>query len=136
MKKILTTTILSLLLISAYTQTKVIPNPASLYVKFLGYKSETRIDSQGNQKRVCVFPDNTECEEWSFFRGVCGQKFSYCALKGCGTESFVDTIAHTEYAVCVCSDSLGNKIKVPLLDFMKQHGDELFKEDKTKTGRK
>lgn len=136
MKKILITTVLSLVLMIAYSQDKVIPNPASLYVKFLGYKSETRIDNQGNQSRVCIFPDNSECDEWLFFRGICGQKYSYCALKGCDTESFVDTVAHTEYAVCVCSDSLGNKVKTPLLDFMKQHGDVLIKEVETKSGRK
>ncbi len=125
MKKLLLILLLCSFMSYGYSQNKVIPNPASLYAKFLGYKSEVRIDSQGNQRKVCVFPDSTECDEWLFFRGVCGQKFSYCALKGCQTET--QSTGTSQYAVCVCIDSLGNKVKVPLDVFMKQNGDFLIK---------
>jgi len=128
MKKILSTIPLLLLVLITYSQNKSIPNPASLYVKFLGFKSEFRTDNQGNQKKVCIFPDGTECDEWAFFRGICGQEFSYCARKGCLTET--ETNATSQYTVCVCSDSLGNKVRIPLNDFMNQHGDSLFKEPK------
>jgi putative hemolysin len=128
MKKTLSTILFSTFLVYGFSQNKVIPNPASLYVKFLGYKSEVRIDNSGNQSRVCVFPDNTECNEWLFFRGVCGKEFSYCARKGCLAET--ETTATSQYAVCVCTDSLGNKVRIPLNDFMNQHGDSLFKESK------
>src|SRR6185369_17433806 len=30
----------------------------------------------------CKFPDGTSCEEWSFWRGECGQPFSYCNKHG------------------------------------------------------
>ena len=125
MKKVLSTLILLSLVVITYSQNKGIPNPASLYVKFLGYKSIVRTDNQGNQIRVCALPDSTECNEWSFFRGVCGKEFSYCALKGCLTET--ESTPTSQYAVCVCSDSLGSKVKIPLLDFMDQHGDTLIK---------
>jgi putative hemolysin len=128
MKKTLSTILLSTLVVFGFSQNKVIPNPASLYVKFLGYKSEVRVDSSGNQSRVCVFPDNTECDEWLFFRGICGQKFSYCTRKGCQIET--ESTETAQYAVCVCIDSLGNKVKIHLNDFMNQHGDTLFKESK------
>lgn len=114
------------------SQGKFIPNPASAYVKYLGYKSEIRIDSMGNHTRVCIFPDGSECDEWLFFRGICGKDFSYCATKGCQTENFVDTLTHTTYAICVCKDSLGNQKKIPLLDFMQQNGDSLFEESLNK----
>lgn len=128
MKKILLTLVLLTFVILTYSQNKVIPNPASLYVKFLGYKSETKVDSLGNQERVCIFPDGTKCDEWDFFRGTHGKEFSYCALKGCETDTEIS--GTSQYAVCICSDSLGNKVRVPLLEFMEQHGDVLFKESK------
>lgn len=125
MKKVLSTLILLSLVVISYSQNKGIPNPASLYAKFLGYKSIVNIDNQGNQIRVCILPDSTECDEWAFFRGICGKEFSYCALKGCLTET--ETTATSQCAVCVCSDALGRKVKIPLLDFMIQHGDTLNK---------
>jgi putative hemolysin len=128
MKRLLSTMLLLLPIAYGYSQNKVIPNPASLYAKFLGYKSEMRTDSVGNQIRVCILPDSTECNEWAFFRGLCGKKFSYCARKGCDTET--ESNATAQYAICVCTDSQGNKVKIPLTDFMNQHGDTLIKESK------
>jgi len=126
MKKILSTSVFFLLVVVSNSQNNVIPNPASLYAKFLGYKSIVSIADDGNQRRVCVFPDGTECDEWLFFRGVCGKEFSYCALKGCQTET--ESTETSQYAVCVCTDSLGNKVRIPLNDFMNQNGDTLIKE--------
>jgi putative hemolysin len=125
MKKILLTSLFYTLVVCCYSQGKGIPNPASLYARFLGYKSEVRVDSTGNQLKVCVFPDGSECDEWAFFRGLCGKEFSYCALKGCQTET--ETTPTSQFAVCVCTDSLGNKVRISLNDFMNQNGDSLFK---------
>lgn len=48
------------------------PNPASVYCEEQGYRLEIRTDEEGNQYGVCIFPDGSECEEWTFFRGECG----------------------------------------------------------------
>jgi putative hemolysin len=56
-------------------------NPASVYCEQLGYKLELRTTGEGSQG-VCVFPDESECEEWDFLSGRCGQVFSHCHKKG------------------------------------------------------
>lgn len=104
-----------------------IPNPASLYVKFLGYKSEIKSDKEGNQRKVCILPDSSECDEWAFFRGTCGQAYSYCALKGYKADSFIDSTEGYKIIICKCIDPKNSEKKIPLLDFMMMHGDTLFK---------
>jgi len=64
-------------------------NPAVTYVKFLGYKWEKRKNPDGGEYGVCIFPDGSECHDWDFYRGDCGQKYSYCALKGCDIKTIV-----------------------------------------------
>src|SRR5438128_276010 len=46
-------------------------NPAAVYCSALGYQLA------GEQ---CTFPDATSCEQWSFYRGECGQAHSFCNL--------------------------------------------------------
>jgi len=48
-----------------------IANPASAYCVERGYVSQIRTAEDGSQSGVCIFPDDTECEEWAFFRGQC-----------------------------------------------------------------
>ena len=52
-----------------------IANPASEYCINLGYTLNFEKDKDGGQYGVCVFPDGTECEEWSFYKGECGFKY-------------------------------------------------------------
>ena len=49
------------------------PNPASVYCEKNGYMFEIRTAADGSQSGVCVFPDGSECDEWAYFRGQCGQ---------------------------------------------------------------
>lgn len=56
-------------------------NPASVYCEGLGYELELRSDDAGSYG-VCIFPDGTECEEWDFLSGRCGQEHSYCVKEG------------------------------------------------------
>jgi len=49
-----------------------LPNPASAYCVKLGYELEI-VDEADGQVGMCIFPDGTQCEEWSFFNGECGQ---------------------------------------------------------------
>ena len=106
-----------------------IPNPAAAYCKFLGYGTQVRKDLQGNEYGVCIFPDGSECDEWEFFRGICGKEYSYCAKKGCETYSVTeDKGSYTvTYCACGCPDSSGRTIKMPLLEFMALHGDTLIR---------
>ena len=47
------------------------PNPASKFCRDQGYQLEMRTDASGTTG-YCVFPDGSECEEWSYYRGECG----------------------------------------------------------------
>jgi putative hemolysin len=49
------------------------PNPASVFCERNGNKLEIRTAADGSQSGVCVFPDGSECDEWAYFRGECGQ---------------------------------------------------------------
>lgn len=51
-----------------------IPNPASVYCESQGYRLVI-VNGPGGQYGVCVFPDGSSCEEWSFYRGECGQRY-------------------------------------------------------------
>jgi putative hemolysin len=48
-----------------------IANPASAYCEGHGGTIEIRQDAAGGQSGVCVFSDQTQCEEWAYFRGEC-----------------------------------------------------------------
>jgi putative hemolysin len=48
------------------------PNPASAYCVEQGFKSEIRTAADGSQTGYCIFPDESECDEWAYFRGECG----------------------------------------------------------------
>ena len=59
-----------LLVLNADAAQKGMANPAAVYCNGLGYRYEVKNGPQG-QYGVCIFPDNSTCEEWSFFRGKC-----------------------------------------------------------------
>lgn len=48
-----------------------IANPASVFCEENGGALELRTDDTGAGVGYCVFPDKSECEEWSYFRGEC-----------------------------------------------------------------
>jgi len=45
-------------------------NPASVYCEEQGYRLEIA-DSPEGQQGFCIFPDNSFCEEWAYYRGTC-----------------------------------------------------------------
>ncbi len=132
MKRIIES-ILILFLVSAglpaFSQKEMHPNPAAAYVNFLGYKYEIRKGHDGAEYGICIFPDGSECNDFDFFRGLCGRQYSYCALKGCDIKTKTEDRGtySVQYAVCSCMDSAGVVHDIPLLDFMEQHGDTLIK---------
>jgi putative hemolysin len=56
---------------TAARDTITIANPASAYCEEQGFKMETRTAQDGSQYGVCMFEDETECEEWAYYRGEC-----------------------------------------------------------------
>jgi len=46
-------------------------NPASVYCEQNGYTLEIRTAADGSQSGVCIFPDNSTCDEWAYYRGEC-----------------------------------------------------------------
>lgn len=74
MKKIFTFVII-LMALTACTAPQVqvgMPNPASVYCEQHGNKLEIHTTADGSQSGVCVFPDDSTCDEWAYFRGECG----------------------------------------------------------------
>jgi len=49
-----------------------LPNPASVYCEEQGNKLEIRTAVDGSQSGVCIFPDASECDEWTYYRAECG----------------------------------------------------------------
>ena len=47
-----------------------LPNPAAVYCEESGGVVEIRTDDLG-QRGFCVFPDGSECDQWSYFHGRC-----------------------------------------------------------------
>jgi len=46
-------------------------NPASTNCLEKGGRLEGKTDQTGDQFSICIFKDDTRCEEWSYFRGEC-----------------------------------------------------------------
>ncbi len=85
-----------------------VPNPSSVYCDALGYGLETRTDpGTGGEVGCCVFPDGSACELWAFYRGECGQNFTYCERQGYRIENRVEDMGSytVNYAACVFDDS-------------------------------
>jgi len=76
-------------------------NPAAIYCIELGYEYKT-VDTAEGQNGICRFPDNSECDEWKFLAGKCGQEYSYCAKQGYDLITKTDgkNPFSQEYAVC------------------------------------
>ena len=73
-------------------------NPAAVYCAELGYTLESR-ETDGGEDAACVFPDGSECPQWDFLGGRCGQAWTYCAQQG-----FVPEDNGTNVAACTFPD--------------------------------
>jgi len=58
------------------------PNPAAVYCHALGYEYRIVVNDKGNQSGFCLLPDGSTCSGRDFYRGDCGQKWSYCERCG------------------------------------------------------
>ncbi len=80
-------------------------NPAAVYCQELGYEHRV-VDSDGGERGLCIFPDGTSCDAWTFLRGTCRPDLSFCARLGLGLTVRNDgrDPFSSEYAVCVDPD--------------------------------
>lgn len=104
--------VLSLLMLSAIptaaggTTQAGAPNPAALYCTTLGYNYELVSTPEG-EVGICTLPNGERVDAWEFFRGKCGEEYSYCARQGYGTAT-VDVGSGFYMAECaVCVDANG-----------------------------
>jgi putative hemolysin len=67
--------------------------PSSDYCVLLGYQS---------RGEFCIFPDGTSCNAWAFFRGQCGEPYSYCASKGGEISSRDEMVNGARYVYAEC----------------------------------
>jgi putative hemolysin len=74
MKRIFTFAIILIALTAcAAPQTQAgMPNPASVYCEQNGNKLEIRTATDGSQNGICILPDGSTCDEWTYYRGECG----------------------------------------------------------------
>ncbi|ACL25081.1 putative hemolysin [Chloroflexus aggregans] len=58
-------------------------NPASVYCSEQGGYLEMRTTGDGGQIGVCLFADNSLCEEWAFYRGECrpGEQYDSTTIR-------------------------------------------------------
>ncbi|MBN1565839.1 MAG: DUF333 domain-containing protein [Anaerolineae bacterium] len=84
------------------SNTLTIGNPAAVYCKELGHEYVVEVSDPG-QQGICKFADGSQCNQWAFLRGECGQEFNYCAQQGYDTITRADgrnPLTKT-YAVCI-----------------------------------
>ena len=107
---------------TATLDTITIANPASAYCEAQGFKLEIRTAQDGTQYGVCMFEDDTECEEWAYYRGECkpgdmdvapaptaspagiaNPASAYCVEQG-GTSEIRTAEDGSQYGVCSFPD--------------------------------
>ena len=72
MKKVfLALAVLCTVAMPAIGQSSMIMNPTAQYCTSLGYDYTVVKDSTGAEHGICVFPDSSTADEWSFYRGEC-----------------------------------------------------------------
>ena len=120
---------------------KSIRNPAMVYCNEMGYQYEIRIDPEGNEYGVCIFPDETECDAWDFLKGKAGKPFSYCVKNGYDIETKKANKGTYQFECAECvaqsepeetsipeEDGAGivrKKSRIPMLELMAKRGKKL-----------
>ncbi len=88
-------------------------NPAAIYCKQLGLEFNMK-SSGGDYLGTCKMPDGTECEEWAFFTGKCGQKYSYCLKNGMEIKTATGEACSNSFSkdCAVCVSKTGQQTEV------------------------
>ncbi|MBU1135574.1 MAG: DUF333 domain-containing protein [Nanoarchaeota archaeon] len=77
-----------------------LPNPSSAYCTEMEYSGRIA-ENEAGQYGLCIFPDGSECGEWDFYEGRCGQEWSYCAINGYGIREPDQSDGSFNGAVCI-----------------------------------
>ncbi len=96
-------------------------NPASVHCEQSGGKLDLRQDAAGGVSGVCVFPDESECEEWAYFRGEC--KRGNSQVSPIPTRSPESNLPNPAAAYC---EQQGNQLKIVTTDDGSQQGVCIF----------
>jgi hypothetical protein len=78
-----------------------IPNPASVYCAHHGGRLEMMNESAG-VIGVCVFHDQSYCEEWSYIRGICKPSQFYLPEKKMGTTYCLTKLPNNNLVIYLC----------------------------------
>ena len=88
-------------------------NPAAVYCSELGYRYKVTGGGQG----IVTFPDGSTADEWDFYRGKAGKKWSYAALNGYDVKDPAADEGWFKGAVCI--DKKTKKAAGTVYDLMK-----------------
>lgn len=77
-------------------------NPAAVYCRELGYDYRI-VETDEGEQGVCAFPNGSECNDWTFLEGKCGQSHSYCARHGYGSKVKTDGMNGLSKVYSVCT---------------------------------
>ena len=74
--------VIGILFVFAGKPVLAVKNVSAVYCQELSYEFSIQEDQVGNQTGICEFPDGQICSAMAFFRGECGQNYSYCQKEG------------------------------------------------------
>lgn len=79
------------------TQNNELPNPASSYCIEQGGSLKIITQEDGSQYGICLFEDNSSCEEWAFYRGECTKGLQSLCIKD--EDCVADSCCHAKGCV-------------------------------------
>ena len=88
-----------------------IGNPAAVYCADLGYQNIIKETGDG-QQGFCQFPNGLAVDEWKFFVGEEGKKYSYCQKQGLKTKTIISEQCQYASKCAVCVLRNGTEVKV------------------------
>lgn len=77
------------------------PNPASVYCVHHGGYLEMINESSG-VTGICIFPNKSYCEEWSYFKGVCKPSRFYLPEKKKGIKYCLTQLPNKNLVIYLC----------------------------------
>ncbi|TLY48543.1 MAG: DUF333 domain-containing protein [Gammaproteobacteria bacterium] len=88
--------------VSAIVSGKVfsMPNPASVYCVHHGGHLE--MINESGVTGVCIFPDKSYCEEWSYIKGVCKPSRFYLPEKKKGIKYCLTQLPNKNLVIYLC----------------------------------